>query len=308
MNHRAKFLSVSTVLFVSVGVVRLTASDPIPLQDSKKSPAPHKVQVITNSIGMKLARIPLGKFTMGSPEGEAEREAKEIAHEVSITKPFYMGVFEVTQAEFASVVGGEEFRFFNKKNGGGREHPIDNVRWKETELFCQKLSALSEERRNGRKYRLPTEAEWEYACRAGTKTTFHFGDSLSSSQANFNGGYPYGDGKKGPYLRRTSKVGSYKPNAFGLHDMHGNVWEWCVDWYDPKYYGKSPAKDPGGPSDGVTSDDYANFYRVIRGGSWLDDARGCRSAYRYRAMHRNRYRMIGFRVVCEIAEKKPETK
>ena len=258
------------------------------------------VRTMTNSIDMQLARIPAGKFTMGSPLSEVERENEEVPHTVEITRPFYMGVYEVCQAEFAAVMGRREQAIFRSGNGGSDEHPMEDVYWKDAVAFCDGLSARAEEKKAGRLYRLPSEAEWEYACRAGSTTTFSFGDSLSSSQANFNGNYPYGQAKRGPYLRKTAKVGSYQPNRFGLYDMHGNVAEWCADFYDKNYYRDSPREDPLGPPLGVISTDYNRFYLVIRGGSWLDDARGCRSAYRYRAMPRNRYRIIGFRVVCDI--------
>ena len=124
----------------------------------------------------------------------------------------------------------------------------------------------------GRTYRLPTEAEWEYACRAGTQTPFHFGSQLNGGEANCHGNYPYGTQTKGPYLKRTTEVGSYRPNAWGLHDMHGNVWEWCQDWYDGDYYDDSPTDDPAAPSSGS--------FRVFRGGCWLNGARLCRSANR----------------------------
>ena len=269
---------------------------------SNKSTA--KPKVITNSIGMKLARIPAGKFTMGSPRDEAERYASEIPHKVTITKPFYMGVYEVTQREFQRVLGRQRSAFFNKQRGGGPDHPIENIEWKNAAAFCRKLSSLPAERKAGRTYRLPTEAEWEYACRAGTKTAFHNGKSLSARQANFNGKYPYGGAAKGQYLRKTAKVGSYKPNAFGLYDMHGNVSEWCADFFDKDYYRDSPQEDPLGPPEGVLSTGFGTFYMVVRGGCWLDDARGCRSAYRFRAVPQTRYRLIGFRVVCELKSKR----
>ena len=279
-------------LLVVAALPRLTTAD-----DKAVSA---KVEVITNSIGMKLVRVPAGKFRMGSPRGEAERDAQESLHEVAITKPFFMGTYEVTQAEFAKVMGEKTHAVFNSGNGGGPDHPMENVLWVEADEFCKNLSAREDEKRAGRKYRLPTEAEWEYACRAGTKTAFHFGESLSSIQANCNGTDPYGGAEKGPYLRKTAKVDSYPPNAFGLFDMHGNVSEWCADWYDPDYYTSSPEENPLGPPVGVLPDDFGNFYVVVRGGSWLDDARACRSAYRQRAMHRNRYWLIGFRVVSEV--------
>jgi len=261
-------------------------------------------KILTNSIGMKLAYIPAGKFLMGSPAEEAERNDNEVQHEVTISKPFYMGVHEVTQREFQQLMAQTVKRsaIFTDKRGGGPDHPMENILWKEAVAFCTTLSNLPEEKKAGRRYRLPTEAEWEYACRAGTTTPFAFGKSLSSKQANFNGNFPYGGGEKGPYLDKTAKVGSFQPNAWGLHDMHGNVAEWCSDYYDKDYYSKSPKEDPRGPEKGVLSTDYDDFYRVIRGGCWLDEARGCRSAYRFRAMPHDPYRLIGFRVVCEMSK------
>lgn len=261
-------------------------------------------KVITNSIGMELARIPAGTFMMGSPPAEAERDDKEERHEVSITKPFYIGVYEVTQAEYVKGTQGAD-GFSNRSAFKGDHRPVENVEWKRARQYCEVLSARKEEKAAGRTYRLPTEAEWEYACRAGTSTAFNVGDSLSSKQANFNGNYPAGGAEPGPYLRRTTEVGSYAANAFGLFDMHGNVAEWCADWYDPDYYFDSPDENPLGPPFGVVATKFnnngnENFFVVVRGGSWVDDGRACRSAYRYRAMPNTQYRIIGFRVVCDV--------
>ena len=249
---------------------------------------------ITNSIGMKLALIPAGKFLMGSPKDEKERGPDEEQHEVSITKPFYLGVYEVTQAEYEKVMGNNPSWFSPKGDGKDKVKdmdtscfPVENVSWGDVVAFCKKLSESPEERKVGRVYRLPTEAEWEYACRAGTKTAFHYGDSLSSKQANFDGDFPYGGADKGPDLERTTKVGSYQPNAYGLYDMHGNVWQWCQDWYTKKPLG---GKDPV-----VTT---AASYRVIRGGSWHDVGGRCRSAFRFWNYPGLRYFNLGFRVAA----------
>ena len=260
-------------------------------------------KIIANSIGMKLARIPTGSFMMGSPQSEKERDDKEEPHEVIITKPFYLGVYEVKQSEYRAIAEGSDFYRRSVFEGDG--NPVESIEWIHAKGFCESLSNHSEEKKAGRRYRLPTEAEWEYACRAGTAARFYFGDSLSSDQANFNGNYPAGDDKQGKYLRRTVPVGSYDPNAFGLYDMHGNVAEWCADWFDPEYYFNSPAEDPRGPALGVvptgfTNNGNQNFFVVVRGGCWLDDGRACRSAYRFRAMPNTRYRLIGFRVACEV--------
>src|SRR5262245_34596916 len=213
-----------------------------------------------------------------------------------------MGVSEVTQREYYKVMDPKVKRAstFKENRGGGPDHPVENVTWEQAEVFCNALSALNEEKQAGRSYRLPTEAEWEYACRAGTTTPFHLGNTLSAKQANFNGEFPYGKADKGDYLRRTARIGSYPPNAWGLYDMHGNVAEWCSDFYDEDYYSRSPRADPRGPAKGVVATDYNSFYRVVRGGCWLDEGRACRSACRWRAMPNEPYRLYGIRVVCVV--------
>jgi formylglycine-generating enzyme required for sulfatase activity len=176
---------------------------------------------------------------------------------------------------------------------------VEDVSWNDAVEFCEQLSEMPEEKRAGRVYRLPTEAEWEYACRGGASSSkpFSFGDSLSSTQANFDGNYPYGGADKGPYLARTTRVGSYEANAFGLYDMHGNVWEWCADWYDQNYYKDSPRNDPKGPATSTS--------RVLRGGSWLDVGRVCRAAFRYDFEPGDRNFIIGFRVVLVAGARTP---
>ncbi len=256
-------------------------------------------KVITNSIGMKLAPIPAGKFVMGSPAAETERDPEELQHEVTISKAFYMGVYEVTQKQYEKVMA-KNPSFFKRVDS---DMPVDQARWSEAADFCNRLSDFGDEKKAGRIYRLPTEAEWEYACRAGTKTIFHFGDTLSSKQANFDGRFPYGDAAKGPNLQKPAKVGSYEPNAWGLYDMHGNVAEWCSDWYDPNYYKNSAKVDPKGPEKGVMSTNFAkDFFRVLRGGCWLDEGRACRAAHRFRLQPVEGYRWAGFRVVCEVGK------
>jgi formylglycine-generating enzyme required for sulfatase activity len=170
------------------------------------------------------------------------------------------------------------------------DFPVEQVSYDDAVEFCRKLSEMPAEKRAGRKYRLPSEAEWEYACRGGASSyqVFHFGNSLSSKQTNFNGNFPYGGAGKGGWLGRTCKVGSYAKNRFGLHDMHGNVFEWCADWYGADYYGKSPRRDPQGPSEGSL--------RVIRGGGWDLNGRDCRSAFRVRHAPVVRGHDLGFRV------------
>ncbi|HKB37984.1 MAG TPA: bifunctional serine/threonine-protein kinase/formylglycine-generating enzyme family protein, partial [Gemmataceae bacterium] len=191
---------------------------------------------LVNSIGMKFVLVPPGRFLMGSPLTEAERGTDEgPQHEVIITRPFYLGMYLVTQREYEHVTGESPSHF--SLIGDGQEKvlgldtshfPVEQVSWEDAVAFCRMMSDIPQERRRGRLYRLPTEADWEYACRGGAAGTgpFPFGSSLSSFQANFNGRHPYGGASEGPYLERTTAVGSYPPNGFGLFDMHGNVWEW----------------------------------------------------------------------------------
>ena len=263
---------------------------------------PPAVPEVVNSIGMRLALIPPGRFRMGSPAEEQGRQVDEgPMHQVELTRPFYLGVFLVTQAQYARVMGSNP-SFFSATGGGWSEvegldtsdFPVEQVSWEEACRFLDRLSARPEEAVRGRHYRLPSEAEWEYSCRGGASSTtpFHCGNSLSSAQANFDGNHPYGEGPLGPYLGRTCPVGSYRPNALGLYDMHGNVWEWCADWYAEDYYKTSPRCDPPGPSEGSK--------RVIRGGNWFLDGWNCRSAYLYRRLIDDRIQYAGFRAACDI--------
>jgi formylglycine-generating enzyme required for sulfatase activity len=244
---------------------------------------------VINGVGMAFVRLPAGTFWMGSPANEPERGSDEgPRRKVTIRRPFYLAVHPVTQAQFLAVCGRNPAAFAPGR-GGALTHPVEMVAWDEAGEFCQRLGERPEERQAGRTYRLPTEAEWEYACRAGTATAFAFGPGLASTQANFDGGRPGGGAARGPYLQRTTPIGSYPANAWGLYDMLGNVWEWCQDWYDPDYYRKGPPADPPGPERGDR--------RVVRGGAWNSHGKGCRCAsrYGYRPEHRGNH--LGFRVV-----------
>jgi uncharacterized protein (TIGR02996 family) len=260
------------------------------------------VPLLTNSLGMRLALIPPGRFWMGSLPGEGDRSVSEgPRHEVEITRAFYLGVTPVTQEQFESVMGvnpswfsstGETER--SVRSLDTRTFPVDNVSWEDARQFCRLLSALPAEKRAGRVYRLPTEAEWEYACRAGTSTPFHFGFSLTSHEANIDGGFPWPRSlPRGPYLQRTTSVGSYRPNAFGLYDMHGNVRDWCADWFAEDYYTQSPRQDPRGARSGTS--------RALRGGSWHSLGEFCRSAYRGRGDIEGSDDTNGFRVALTVA-------
>ncbi len=240
----------------------------------------------TNPNPSLLVWINAGTFTMGSPASEVDRSSDEGPQTiVTITKGFWMSKYETTQEEYLAVMGSNPSGFT-----GDPQRPVEQMSWFDATNYCVKLTAR--ERVAGRlpqgyEYRLPTEAEWEYACRAGTTTATAFGNSLSSTQANFDGNYPYNGAAKGPCLARTTKVGSYAPNAWGLYDLHGNVWEWCLDWYGP-YPGGSVA-DPRGPNTGSS--------RVFRGGSWDYVGGFCRAAFRNGNSPGTRSILIGFRSV-----------
>jgi formylglycine-generating enzyme required for sulfatase activity len=247
--------------------------------------------------GVTLCWCPAGRFTMGSPPGEPERRPDEAQVDVTLTKGFWMAKYETTQGQWKRIAGtlpGE----FTAELPAGDDLPVGNVNFAETEVFCR---ALTDRGRQsgvpaGWEFRLPTEAQWEYACRAGTRTATAFGDSLSSRQANFKG-TPYNGAEPGPSLNRASRVGSYRPNAWGLHDMHGNTFEWCRDWYRRQLPG---GMDPDLYLDreSATRSEHGDRSRVRRGGCWSDDGWACRSAFRLRFEPERRYDHIGFRVVA----------
>jgi formylglycine-generating enzyme required for sulfatase activity len=260
--------------------------------------ADNPVETVTNSVGMKFAPIPAGKFTMGSPPAEKARNDDEPQHEVTISHPFHLGIHEVTQGQFAKVMGNNPSFFSAAGKGQERvkgkdtaEYPVDNVTWFDAVAFCERLGDLPAEKAAGRRYRMPSEAEWEYACRAGTTTVFHFGDKLNAWSANFCGlSYAaYGDAGAGPFLRATNTVGHFTANAFGLFDMHGNVQEWCQDWYAADAYNTGEAKDPQGPVKGTE--------RVVRGGAWPHSGKSLRSAVRSKLAPDEKNYRTGFRVV-----------
>jgi formylglycine-generating enzyme required for sulfatase activity len=225
---------------------------PEPVKESPTAADPFAAQMVS---------IQGGTFMMGSPESEADRGDNEYQHQVSVSS-FKMSKYEVTQAQWEAIMGSNPSEF-----SGCPQCPVEHVSWDDIQDFLQKLKA-----KTGKSYRLPTEAEWEYAARGGTSTPFYTGNCISTDQANYDGNNPYQSCSKGKYLGKTTPVGSFPPNKYGLYDMHGNLWEWCSDWYGVDYYNNSPANNPKGPSTGS--------YRVIRGGSWTINARYCRSADR----------------------------
>ena len=246
----------------------------------------HKT-TITNSIGVKLKLIPAGEFLMGSPLTEVGREEYEGQHSVKISKPFFIGVYQVTQGQYQKVMGN------NRSEFGGENNPVEMVSWNDAKNFCSELSALPKEKAAGHSYRLPTEAEWEYACRAGTHTRFPFGDR--KSDLSEYAWYDDNSAENTEEMRTTRPVGGKLPNAWGLYDMHGNVWEWCEDWFGP--YPADPGTDPTGPMSGSTPKGPATgSTRVLRGGSWNHFAASCRSADRYWNFPSYRSFSVGFRI------------
>jgi formylglycine-generating enzyme required for sulfatase activity len=227
----------------------------------------------TNSIGIEFVLIQAGAFTMGSPQNAEERNEMP-PHKVSISKSFYLGKYEVTQEQWVAVMGSNPSRLKEPN------HPVDSVSWHDVQEFIKRLNAKEKHNR----YRLPTEAEWEYAARAGTTTAYFFGDD-SSALSRYAWYFGSSDGTSHP-------VGQKPPNAWGLYDVHGNVFEWTQDWFSGKYYAESPETDPQGPSSGAG--------RVARGGSWSYNAESARSAYREFLVPDARGGDVGFRLALSL--------
>jgi formylglycine-generating enzyme required for sulfatase activity len=273
------------------------------------------VELLTDLVVLEMVRIPAGEFLIGAPKYEAEsRDSEHPQHRVKVPE-FYMGKYPITQSQWqfgaglpkidreldpeARLIlefGADLDRFFDREidpdpsNFKGKNLPVEKISWFDAIEFCARLS-----RHTGRAYRLPSEAEWEYACRAGTTTPFHCGETISTDLANYNGDYVYGRGSKGIYQSKTTQVGSFPPNFFGLCDMHGNVWEWCEDHWHESFQGA-----PSNGSSWLNFDTSENDYRMLRGGSWLNLPQDCRSAYRDYFSPNLRFSDVGFRVVCGI--------
>ncbi|MBT3638373.1 MAG: SUMF1/EgtB/PvdO family nonheme iron enzyme [Opitutae bacterium] len=247
--------------------------------------------------GLKMLWVEPGSFFMGSPISETGRQAMEARHEVAMTRGFYLGVHEVTQAQYEAVMtGNTDVLSSTPSRFTGGKHPVERVSWNDAQFFLARLN--EGERTAGRlprgwAYVLPTEAEWEYACRAGTVTVFSLGNALSALEANFRGASPYGPkAKSGPSAVRTKPVGSYAPNPWGFYDMHGNVWEWTADWFGRYSLGR--VSDPKGSASGLT--------RIKRGGSWYLPATYLRSASRSGTPPGDRSHDLGFRLAFKQIE------
>jgi formylglycine-generating enzyme required for sulfatase activity len=261
-------------------------------------------------VALTMLRIPAGSFEMGAPETEAESSDRERpVHRVTLGE-FLLAQTPITQAQWRAVAQWQRLahedrelwpeslnpdpvaEFRDPERFRDEQRPVVNVSWHDAMAFCQRLRL-----RTGQNYTLPSEAQWEYACRAGTTTPFHFGTIISTKLANYNGSEVYEDGKKGEYRRQTVDVASFPANPWGLHDMHGNVWEWCADHWHDNYKGI--------PEDGLAwidvkdkENDDIMKRRLLRGGSWGGNPRFCRSAYRLNNHPDYRGFSIGFRVCC----------
>jgi uncharacterized protein (TIGR02996 family) len=286
------------------------------------------IPTLVNSIGMTFALLQAGTFVMGLPTEDQDdairarsREEWERRmgplHEVELTRSIYVSVCQVTVGDFRTFVDSTGYRTEAEQWAGAHRwagsddnwqldaatnwlnpgfaqmnrYPVTCVTWNDAQAFLQWLSEVPEEEDAGRRYRLPTEAEWEFACRGGvsTSTPYHCGRSLCSTQANFDGNYPAGGASRGPCRDQTSLVGLYVPNLLGLYDMHGNVYEWCNDWFEQDYYRYSPYQNPAGPDSGTS--------RVIRGGGWYCGGLYCRTTYRNHCEPGGRNNGLGFRAV-----------
>jgi formylglycine-generating enzyme required for sulfatase activity len=252
---------------------------------------------LAEGVELTMVQIPAGSFLMGSPENEAGRsDAEGPQHQVSLPS-FFMAQTPITQAQWAVVASWRPVgRDLNSEPAyfKGLNRPVEQVSWQEAQEFCLRLNERFNKRPgHGFGYCLPSEAQWEYACRAGSTTPFHFGATLTPDLANYNGNYTYGDGQKGLYREATTEVAIFPANQWGLHDMHGNVLEWCADHWRNSYNfapdNHLPWLIPGAPE---------NHPRLLRGGSWLNDPGYCRSASRGTSLPVNRHYDVGFRVCC----------
>jgi formylglycine-generating enzyme required for sulfatase activity len=284
-------------------------------QGKETSRQRHQAEVFTEDLGdgvaLEMVKIPGGSFLMGQTEAEKQELIRQVGeedyqewfarelpqHEVALSS-FLMGKYPITQAQYERIMGANPSRF------KGSNRPVEQVSWFDAVEFCQQLSQHS-----GRNYRLPSEAEWEYACRAVTNTPFYFGETITTDLANYQGTdwkyqgtvYPgnYGSGPKGEFRESTTDVGTFPPNAFGLYDLHGNVWEWCGDSWHENYADKPQELKNNGILIWSSSDKNSN--RVLRGGSWCCLPRYCRSALRNASAPDIRDDDVGFRVVCAAA-------
>ncbi len=278
----ALVLVAATIFCGAPGALGQDSGDLSKWSESSSRKAGTRQTLKVGKVEIGLVWVPAGEFEMGSPESEKGRGADEKLHHVKLTRGFWMLETETTQALYKEVVG------TNPSEIEGDDLPVENVSYEDAIKFCQALSGLLPAGLNAA---LPTEAEWEYACRAGSTTPFSFGVALNGDKANCDGTDPYGMDKEGTFVGKTTPVKSYEPNAFGLYDMHGNVWERVFDLYGSY---SSDATDPTGPRGGST--------RVCRGGSWFSYAHACRSACRREFASDEQVQDVGFRFIVRLEE------
>ncbi|ALB42132.1 hypothetical protein AA650_18225 [Anabaena sp. WA102] len=268
-------------------VILTPQPDPIINPEIKPIPktAEYFAQDLGNGVILEMVAIPGGTFIMGSPENEEGRTSDESPQHQVTVPPFFMGKYPVTQKQWRAVAA---LGKVNPSYFKGDNLPVDCVSWNDAQEFCARLSRMA-----NKTYRLPSEAEWEYACRGGTTTPFYCGETISTDLANYHGNYTYGQGQKGQYREKTTEVGIFPANPFGLYDMCGNVWEWCEDGWHENYI--------NAPTDGSAWTSLSSQRKLLSGGSWIYDPAYCRSAFRHYYYLVYDYDNIGFRVVCSCA-------
>ncbi len=268
--------------------------------ERKKHTARYYSEALSNGIELEMVLIREGKFMMGAPETELDSRSNERPQHLVTVPTFFMGKYPVTQEQWQAVAALPQINRNLKAEPSqfkGDKLPVEQVSWEDAKEFCARLSRLALRdrlsKKTGREYRLPTEAEWEYACRAGTTTPFHFGETISAELANYYGKATYGKGVEGVDREQTTPVGYFKvANAFGLYDMHGNVFEWCEDDWHDNY--------ENAPTDGSAWSSGDSSKKVLRGGSWHDNPHYCRSAFRVDDSREDRLSYFGVRVVCVV--------
>ena len=294
INLQLFHFEVASVEFKSL-IDKWLSSQPLTIRKSPQQ-AWNFIENLGNGVQLEMVQIPKGSFLMGSPTKELEKTDDERPQHRVTVPPFFMGKYPVTQAQWKTVANLPQVNrklYPDPSRFKGANRPVEQVSWYDAVEFCARLS-----QKTGTIYRLPSEAEWEYACRARTTTPFHFGETITTDLANYSGNDTYAAGSKGIYRQETTSVGSFGvANAFGLYDMHGNVWEWCADPWHDSYQ--------GAPADGTVWDKNCtegdNQTRLLRGGSWSHDPRFCRSAFRSRNAPDDHNTKSGFRVVCVAA-------
>lgn len=267
----------------AIAKLKQKISKALQVQDMEQESATEDILTfaLSQDVSLEMIRVKAGTFMMGSPEYELGRSDTERLHKVTLTQDYWLGKFPVTQAQFQAIMK------YNPSYFGGSKRPVEEVDWNCARDFCVRLNKKFDDKLpEGYQFDLPTEAQWEYACRAGTTTAYFWGNSCNGTEANCYGHRPCGTTAKGPFLERTTDVGTYEPNDWGFYDMHGNVFEWCRDWYNDDY--GEDAIDPVGPSSGSG--------RVLRGGCWSGNAQYCRSADRYGCGPGYRSNSCGFRL------------